>query len=42
MTASPGATYQNDILGNQTWKNYNQSGVQRYVWDEMGPRQRDG
>jgi len=37
MTASPGSTtYQNDILGNRTWKNYGQSSVQRYVWDEMG------
>ena len=37
MTASPGgAVYQNDILGNRTWKNYQQSSVQRYVWDEMG------
>jgi len=37
MTASPGgAVYQNDILGNRTWKNYGQSSVQRYVWDELG------
>ena len=37
MSASPGgATYQHDILGNRTWKNYGQSSVQRYVWDEMG------
>ena len=37
MTASPGSNYyQHDILGNRTWKNYQQSSVQRYVWDEMG------
>lgn len=35
MTASPGFVYQNDVLGNRTWRNHGQSGVQRYVWDEL-------
>ncbi|HRF60478.1 MAG TPA: hypothetical protein PLH94_11280, partial [Fimbriimonadaceae bacterium] len=36
MTASPGATYTNDILGNRTWKNQNASGAVRHIWDDAG------
>ncbi len=35
MESSPGYVYQNDVLGNRTWRNFGQSGVQRYVWDEV-------
>ncbi len=36
MTASPGFTYENDILGNRTWRNrYVPTGGMRYLWDEL-------
>lgn len=35
MSASPGYTYSNDILGNRTWRNYGTAGVQRYKWDDV-------
>ncbi|MBL1148909.1 MAG: RHS repeat-associated core domain-containing protein [Armatimonadetes bacterium] len=39
MSASPGYVYQNDILGNRTWRNFGLPGVQRYVWDEVNRAQ---
>jgi RHS repeat-associated protein len=36
MLESPGFEYINDINGNRKWRNYAQSGVQRYVWDMIG------
>ncbi|MBX7131506.1 MAG: RHS repeat-associated core domain-containing protein [Fimbriimonadaceae bacterium] len=36
MTASPGATYSNDILGNRTYRNPESSGARQYVWDDAG------
>lgn len=39
MSASPGYVYQNDILGNRTWRNFGLTGVQRYVWDDVNRAQ---
>ncbi|MBX7134468.1 MAG: RHS repeat-associated core domain-containing protein [Fimbriimonadaceae bacterium] len=36
MTASPGATYANDMLGNRTDRNPESSGARQYVWDDAG------
>lgn len=35
MTASPGASYTNDILGNRTWKSDTQTDGSAYSWDML-------
>jgi RHS repeat-associated protein len=35
MAASPGHTYENDILGNRSWRSPYVSTVRKYVWDDV-------
>jgi RHS repeat-associated protein len=35
MTASPGSTYTNDVVGNRLWKDYGTGSVHKYKWDVL-------